>query len=598
MKRGRIVLFALCLVVFCIGCWQAYSQSGSQSNIRPDSQAPSASSSKPIAQSIQRVKDNGGAFLSVSLFAKQAQSVSKAVKAQVAEVETLQRAVDDGMILDLNRRQMRHVLRDNLDAITLALPTAGGGTTDLELIKADLYSPDFKVETSAGENPGSYEKGVHYRGIVKGDAGSVAAISVFSNEVTGFYSMPEGGNVVLGRLGGANPKNRHILYAERDLKRKQPFACGTPDDHNILPLSAIQPQAAPFADKRIRIYVEADFNLFQNRGSATSVFGYVASFFNQSATLYSNEGIPIVLSGVYIWTSASPYNGATAGEMLSQFQSFRTSFGGDLGNLVSLRSNLGGIAAGFSGFCNADTAQRECFSGIDPTFNNVPTYSETVEVFTHEMGHLMGSPHTHACVWNGNGTAIDGCAGATEGGCPLPGIPSGGGTIMSYCHLTSAGINFANGFGPQPGSVIRNQFSNAACLIEGVPFYRYRNSSVDVHFYTTNEGFLGTGVSGWILEGVQCYVHSSWVANTVPLYRYVNTSFIDYFYTQSSTVPSGYTLGGIECYVYSTQVTGTVPLYRYANTQTHRHFYTTNFNELGSGTSGYAFEGVACYVLP
>src|SRR5690606_31001667 len=67
--------------------------------------------------------------------------------------------------------------------------------------------------------------------------------------------------------------------------------------------------------------------------------------------------------------------------------------------------------------------------------------------------------------WNGNNTAIDGCY-TTEGGCSNPGIPSGGGTIMSYCHLTSAGINFSLGFGTQPGNVMRNRVSASGCLGE------------------------------------------------------------------------------------------------------------------------------------
>lgn len=35
---------------------------------------------------------------------------------------------------------------------------------------------------------------------------------------------------------------------------------------------------------------------------------------------------------------------------------------------------------------------------------------------------------------------------------------------MSYCHLTAAGINMLNGFGPQPGTLIRNRIAGAACL--------------------------------------------------------------------------------------------------------------------------------------
>ncbi len=35
---------------------------------------------------------------------------------------------------------------------------------------------------------------------------------------------------------------------------------------------------------------------------------------------------------------------------------------------------------------------------------------------------------------------------------------------MSYCHLTSAGINFNLGFGPLPKALIINNINNASCL--------------------------------------------------------------------------------------------------------------------------------------
>ncbi|MBL0009099.1 MAG: hypothetical protein IPP25_18495 [Saprospiraceae bacterium] len=64
----------------------------------------------------------------------------------------------------------------------------------------------------------------------------------------------------------------------------------------------------------------------------------------------------------------------------------------------------------------------------------------------------MGSPHTHACAWNGNNTAIDGCgpaAGYNEG-CNGP-LPQDG-TIMELCHLASGvGIDFNWASDLQPG---------------------------------------------------------------------------------------------------------------------------------------------------
>jgi hypothetical protein len=151
---------------------------------------------------------------------------------------------------------------------------------------------------------------------------------------------------------------------------------------------------------------------------------------------------------------------------LSQFGTTRTSFNGDLAHLLDL-ANYGGVAW-INSLCGS-TSSRMAYSGIDANYNNVPTYSWSVNVVCHEQGHNLGSRHTHACAWNGDNTAIDGCgptAGYTEGSCPTAPVPSSsvGGTIMSYCHLLSAGIKFVNGFGPQPKAVILDRVNGASCL--------------------------------------------------------------------------------------------------------------------------------------
>ena len=141
--------------------------------------------------------------------------------------------------------------------------------------------------------------------------------------------------------------------------------------------------------------------------------------------------------------------------MLTSYQNYTGEFNGNVSILLSYAAS-GGIAV-LDGLCQTNPDWRKCFASIDGVFSNVPTYSWDVMVVTHEMGHVIGSKHTHACAWNGNNTAIDGCAGSVEGSCQLPGIPPGGGTIMSYCHLQNVGINFSLGFGTQPGNVIRNK---------------------------------------------------------------------------------------------------------------------------------------------
>jgi hypothetical protein len=291
------------------------------------------------------------------------------------------------------------------------------------------------------------------------------------------YRTPADGAVVLGRLRGS--QTDYVLYAEKDLTRPNPFVCRTADDVATL-LDAggqddllLEPDASLAGGvitashpRVVRTYIEVDRDVFLDKGSLPATVNYVTGLFNQSAILYQNENIPIALSNMLVWTTPSPYAGLnTSQALLQRFQQTRRVYDGDLGHLVALRTQAGGVAAGFNGLCNDNRTQSMAFSGIEPAYSNVPTYSWTVQVFTHEMGHLLGSRHTHACVWNGNNTAIDGCAGAVEGSCPLPGYPPGGGTIMSYCHFAGRpGINFNNGFGPQPGNVIRNRFASASCL--------------------------------------------------------------------------------------------------------------------------------------
>ncbi len=440
MKRftslSKIIGFLALVAISCLAGVMA-------SNWRAHSQAlripQRGQEQKPVDRMIENMKRSGAEFPEVELFHVQEESVSASTFSRAAAQDLLNR----GLTLDIDGQMALRMASGEIPSMTLRLPNpiGKGDSVELELTRVNIFAEGFTVITSSSnDQPVDYEKSVHYRGTVKGAPGSIAAISVLGDEIVGLYSTPDQGNFVLGRLGGDNPNNTHILYSQADMKRQNPQVCEMKDDQTIIPPEDLLDQGANLAGGCVRIYVEADRDLFLNKGSVTNTVNYITAVFNQSATLYSNDGITVSLSQVFVWDTTSPYTSTSSSGLLSQFQSFRNSFNGDLAHLVALRGG-GGIAAGFNAFCNSSTDARQCFSGINATFSNVPTYSWTVEVFTHEMGHLMGSRHTHACVWNGNGTAIDGCA-APEGGCARPGIPGNGGTIMSYCHLTSAGINF------------------------------------------------------------------------------------------------------------------------------------------------------------
>lgn len=370
--------------------------------------------------------------------------------------------ISKGTILSIDEVAIEKLLNGNNDFIQLSLPLAERQNLKLNLVRNEIFSEDFALYTSSEPGiPFNYAPGVHYKGVVEGDPTSLVAVSVFNNEVMALISTDQG-NLILGRME-KDRESRHILYAESDIDKNSGFECGTPDDGFGYSEEDLKPQAAGRdAGDCVRVYIEIDDDIVTQKGGAVPATNYITGLFNQSITLYSNEMINMTISEIKAWTTNSPYTGNTSSAMLSSYQANTGEFNGNISHLVSYQAS-GGIAV-LDNLCSTNPDWRKCFSSIDATYLNVPTFSWSVMVITHEMGHVIGSKHTHACAWNGNNTAIDGCA-AVEGTCALPPIPQVGGTIMSYCHITNVGINFTLGFGPQPGTVIRNRVNAAGnCL--------------------------------------------------------------------------------------------------------------------------------------
>lgn len=383
--------------------------------------------------------------------------------------------VQDGTLLESDLRVLRGLRLRQPETLRLMLPYKERNLA-VDLFRVDILAPDFSVVTSTGKATEA-DLGVHYRGVLVGDKDSWAALSVYGDHVVAMIGTSDEGNIVLGPLPGTSAD--YLVYGDNDLLHRETLRCAL--DHRggdaRLPLQDVVAAAsdqelvtallrgdssAELAAKEVRIYVEATNALVNNKGGSAGATSYVTSLFNLSAALYANEQIPVVLSQIFNNTAADGYS-TNPGTALSQFQQRRAAtFNGNLGELVGLGTN-GGIAAGFAGFCAASRSNSMCTSFVGGSLSSLPTWSYPVEVFTHELGHLMGSRHTHACVWNGNNTAIDGCSGFVEGSCTLPNVPASQGTIMSYCQ----GFSFNNGFGPQPGNVIRSRFAAATCLGSG-----------------------------------------------------------------------------------------------------------------------------------
>lgn len=458
MKHKILLYIGFCLVVVCF-TQMAYSQ-------KPGSYGDRISQAKATAQPFNEVS---GLL-----------TVNKSVR------RNLRTKMNNARYFNFNQKVSKQLINDAPAYISLEIPAAtASAAMVLALKKVSDTFLDYQVTTSKGVTymRGANASQIHYRGVVQGKEGSsLVALSVFENEAMGFVSIEGRKTLSLGKL---KEEGFHALYSDDDLGIKSTdTGCLTSSDEQNVILDEIyakldknQMARTTATTKCLKVYFETDYGMYQNLGnSVTNVENFVTGLFNEVATLYDNDGINTEISQIFVWSTPDSYSSSIS-TGLNDFVAARATFNGDVAQLLTYKSgdndpnnlsNAGGRANGIGGLCvtgNTSLSPHAHTVLFPPNpVVTVPTFSRQVKVVTHEMGHNLGSRHTHACVWNGNNTAIDGCSGFTEGSCATPGNPAGGGTIMSYCDRTSVGINFNLGFGPQPTTVIQNMINSAACV--------------------------------------------------------------------------------------------------------------------------------------
>ncbi|MEZ0540482.1 M12 family metallo-peptidase [Fibrella arboris] len=363
----------------------------------------------------------------------------------------------------LDAGQLSRILDERPDLLAFSIPTESG-SIDLDLVAVELFSPDSKLllGSAAGTVTAPLSKGVFYQGFIKGDDQSLVAISITNGELSGIVS-DKTGNRALSHL--RNTQNSYLFYSDNTvLTPRKAFTCEAIPVNTGGRKTAMAPQSIDC--KVVGIYLEVDFDLYtQNKSDVAQTTSYVANLFNQVALIYNRENIAIRIAGIKLWTEADPYVSLTStGDILSAFRANQNAnpppgVNSQLSHFLSGRS-LGGGVAYLDVLC-ASTYKYGVSGSLSATYPEFPTYSWEVTVVTHELGHNFGSPHTQSCSWPGG--ALDNCY-TTEGGCAPGPAPVNGGTIMSYCHLTTTGINLSNGFGTLPGNLIRSRVTTSSCL--------------------------------------------------------------------------------------------------------------------------------------
>ena len=389
------------------------------------------------------------------------------------------RFVEEATYFTLSKDALAQIQQQKHETMTLQIPFGATKKLKVNLKKANFLADDFKVTVQSEDthNTLSYSPSLFYRGAISGVEDAMVILSFYKESINGVLSL-NGESYNIGKYGKED-SNTFVLYKERNINASNPFSCSAEDPTELIVSRANRTGAR--SNNTVKVYVECDYELYKANGSsAEATVDFTTGLFNVVTAIYAKDDIKVELGEVKVWATKDPYPTNSAKVARDAFgASLNGAFNGDIAHLLSNYKVNGTVPNGGSANIDAlcDKEKAVGYTNITTSYKQYPTYSWTAYAVTHEIGHNLGSPHTHSCLWPTG--PIDNCW-CPEGDCDQGAEPaSTGGTVMSYCHLNpqwtndcdlsaaNPGINLAGGFGDLPGALIRSRIDNANCLNNG-----------------------------------------------------------------------------------------------------------------------------------
>ena len=358
---------------------------------------------------------------------------------------------------------------------TVSIPTSRGMFEVLGTTFA-LFTDDAVMisRTERGDEYVPIPDHALVRGSIKGYPGSSVYMAAFSTHVIGVLEInePEGkrrfmicpDTVIEGRMAN------HIVYEVRPGQ-------GTPTQCYAEELPTYQRQvdsifAITNRDESVKgagddtqdatqyslqLALDCTNSFYKNLGSSltTSASSAIAITGACGAVYFRDANVLIRVPYLRVWTVADPY----PGDIGNKLGRIREHWEGNMKHVrrsvTCLLSGEGGGGLAWVGVLCGGYGYN--VSGVDGRVNfPAPNYIWDIDVTSHELGHNIGSSHTHNCGWN---PPIDSCWNA-EGGC-YENTRARRGTIMSYCHLTNKGTELQ--FHPRVATLFNRVLSTTWC---------------------------------------------------------------------------------------------------------------------------------------
>ena len=363
----------------------------------------------------------------------------------------------DVTYLELDKKNLSLLYKDDPAIITIAIPRYNKPDIEITLQKKQILSNHFSVKTLSkkGQEKVTCPIGHYYNCISEG---KFAAISVFENSIQGVLTI-EGEQYSIGPIDSevkaTTESPLYVMVKDADLPSPE-SSCQTADidiPQNMLSNLQSPAQFTVNDDRLIYTYVEAEHEFLADYGGVVGTFQHISNIWNVVHAIYELEEIDMQISEIVIWTEANSYDHSNLYSLRQDFSNSKTCLHGDLAIYLEWGNFFGGVAG--SEICSG---QSFALASIKPDLLEFPNFSRAPFLVAHELGHMLGSPHTHSCSWPGG--VIDNCATPQDGNCGPSSNPTPG-TIMSYCPVSVMDFNL--GFGDLPGDLIRATIDNSDC---------------------------------------------------------------------------------------------------------------------------------------
>jgi cysteine-rich repeat protein len=368
-------------------------------------------------------------------------------------------------------------LRTRTQATLTDFPLGADGTATLVVSRFDPFTAAARavVMEDGGARALALPDQRYYRGTVEGDAGSLVVLIAGTDTARGFVST--GGTVYrFGRDRGGVHRSWALRDADPSLLPDPGAYCDNERHADLVrahggrvaaaPLTAASPPpVAAFSPTLMaEVAIDTDQELLALFEDSNEALAYLVDLAAAVSAIYdADTNVRIKFAFVRLWSTTDPWSATETDDMLNEVQAYwQTNEGAtprDTVHFISGKGVIGGLAY-LDVLC--DPTYGYGVSTVYGSFDVLdPSDTWDVVVVAHELGHNFGSPHTHCYV-----PELDQCYN-TEAGCysgPTS-VPSGGGTIMSYCHLLPGGMTNVNlTFGSTVSAVLRTTAENGMCI--------------------------------------------------------------------------------------------------------------------------------------